>query len=62
MAGASVDDVFVIVLFTSFLGFEKGGGLSTIKLVYVPVSIIVGIDVYKRQIFAILFSILFKKK
>ena len=25
MAGASVDDVFVIVLFTSFLNFEKGG-------------------------------------
>lgn len=43
MAGASVDDVFVIVLFTSFLGFEKGGGLSAIKLIYVPVSIIVGI-------------------
>lgn len=43
MAGASVDDVFVIVLFTSFLGFEKGGGLSAVKLVYVPVSIIVGI-------------------
>lgn len=45
MAGASVDDVFVIVLFTSFLGFEKGGGLSAVKLVYVPVSIIVGIIV-----------------
>ncbi|BBA50107.1 cation:proton antiporter [Fusobacterium varium] len=45
MAGASVDDVFVIVLFTSFLGFEKGGELSAIKLVYVPVSIIVGIIV-----------------
>ena len=43
MAGASVDDVFVIVLFTSFLGFEKGGGLSAVKLIYVPVSIIVGI-------------------
>lgn len=43
MAGASVDDVFVIVLFTSFLGFEKGGGLSAVKLIYAPVSIIVGI-------------------
>ncbi len=43
MAGASVDDVFVIVLFTSFLGFEKGGELSVIKLVYVPVSIAIGI-------------------
>ena len=26
-----------------FLGFEKGGGLSAVKLIYVPVSIIVGI-------------------
>lgn len=43
MAGASVDDVFVIVLFTSFLGFEKGGGLSALKLIYVPVSIVAGI-------------------
>ncbi|MGN0942754.1 MULTISPECIES: cation:proton antiporter [Fusobacterium] len=43
MAGASVDDVFVIVLFTSFLGFEKGGGLSVIKLINVPVSIVIGI-------------------
>jgi len=43
MAGASVDDVFVIVLFTSFLGFEKGGELSVIKLIYVPVSIAIGI-------------------
>ena len=42
MAGASVDDVFVIVLFTSFLGFEKGG-LSAGKLLQVPVSIIAGI-------------------
>lgn len=43
MAGASVDDVFVIVLFTSFLGFEKGGGLSVVKLINVPVSIVIGI-------------------
>ena len=43
MAGASVDDVFVIVLFPSFLGFEKGGGLSVIKLINVPVSIVIGI-------------------
>ena len=43
MAGASVDDVFVIVLFTSFLGFEIGGNLSIMKLVYVPISIITGL-------------------
>lgn len=43
MAGASVDDVFVIVLFTSFVAFEKGGGFSAGKLLQVPVSIVVGI-------------------
>lgn len=43
MAGASVDDVFVIVLFTSFLNFEKGGNFSFIKLLQVPIAITTGI-------------------
>ena len=43
MAGASVDDVFVIVLFTSFVAFEKGGGFSAGKLLQVPISIVIGI-------------------
>lgn len=32
MAGASVDDVFVIVLFTAFTGLADGGGISAARL------------------------------
>ena len=32
MAGASVDDVFVIVLFTSFTGLASGGAISRLTL------------------------------
>lgn len=42
MAGASCDDIFVIVLFTSFLGMAKGGDLSLVSLINVPLSIILG--------------------
>ena len=42
MAGASVDDVFVIVLFTSFVSLAKGGGFSAMRLAEVPASIITG--------------------
>lgn len=43
MAGASVDDVFVIVLFTSFLKLATTGKFSIINLVKIPISIILGI-------------------
>jgi NhaP-type Na+/H+ or K+/H+ antiporter len=43
MAGASVDDVFVIVLFTSFMGMYKGDGFSPASLFKVPISIILGV-------------------
>lgn len=43
MAGASVDDVFVIVLFTSFTGLAQGESFSPISLIQVPISIILGI-------------------
>ena len=33
LAGASVDDVFVIVLFTSFTGMAQGGRFSPAALV-----------------------------
>ena len=45
LAGASVDDVFVIVLFTSFVSLEQGGNISAMRFVMVPVSIILGIIV-----------------
>lgn len=43
MAGASADDVFVIVLFSSFLALAQGGPLSAAALFQIPVSITVGI-------------------
>lgn len=43
MAGASLDDVFVIVLFTSFCGMAQGNGISVLSFAEVPVSIILGI-------------------
>lgn len=43
MAGASVDDIYVIVLFTSFLGMYKGDGFTASTLLTVPLSIITGL-------------------
>lgn len=43
LAGASVDDVFVIVLFTAFTGLAQGGTISPATFVQIPVSIITGI-------------------
>lgn len=43
MAGASVDDIYVIVLFTAFLGMYRGEGFSASTLVSVPVSILSGV-------------------
>lgn len=43
LAGASADDVFVIVLFTAFLGLAGGGGFQAGTLLQVPVSIATGI-------------------
>ena len=43
MAGASVDDVFVIVLFTSFTGLAQGGTASALDLMRIPTSIVLGL-------------------
>lgn len=43
LAGASVDDVFVIVMFTSFTGLAQGNDISLISFVNIPVAIIIGI-------------------
>ena len=43
MAGASVDDVYVIVLFTTFTGIMQGKGVSVVSFLNIPVSIILGI-------------------
>lgn len=43
MAGASCDDIFVIVLFTSFLNMAQGGGANLASFLNIPFSIILGI-------------------
>ena len=43
LAGASVDDVYVIVLFTTFTGIMQGKGVSVVSFLNIPVSIILGI-------------------
>lgn len=43
MAGASVDDVFVIVIFTAFTGLAKGESVSVLSFLQIPVSIISGL-------------------
>ena len=42
LAGASVDDVFVLVLFTAFLGMNDGGTFSAIDLTRIPIAIFSG--------------------
>ena len=45
LAGASVDDVYVIVLFSTFLGMMQGKGVSAVSFVNIPVSILLGIAI-----------------
>ena len=59
MAGASVDDVFVIVLFTSFIGLASNGTFSMLNLIKIPTSILFGVSV--GFLCAIFLIYLFKK-
>ena len=43
MAGASCDDIFVVVLFTTFLSMAQGGSADIKAFANIPVSIILGI-------------------
>lgn len=43
LAGASVDDVYVIVLFSTFTGIMQGKGTSILSFINIPISIILGI-------------------
>lgn len=45
LAGASVDDVYVIVLFSTFVGMMQGKGASVIQFINIPVSIFLGIAI-----------------
>ena len=43
LAGASMDDIVVIVLFTAFTGLAQGSGVSGWQLAAVPVSVVTGL-------------------
>ena len=43
LAGASVDDVFVIVVFAALLGMAQGAGISLVSFGLIPVRILLGI-------------------
>lgn len=45
MTGGSVDDVFVIVLFTAFSSLALGTNISTLDFIQIPTSIILGIGI-----------------
>ncbi len=43
LAGASIDDVYVIVLFSTFMGMAQGKSASILSFVNIPVSIFLGV-------------------
>ena len=63
LAGASCDDIFVLVLFSSFLSMAKGEDVSLISLANVPISIVLGIIVGAiiGYILYIVFEFFYKK-
>lgn len=43
LAGAALDDIFVIVLFSSFLALALGSNFSAVTIIEVPLAIIIGL-------------------
>ncbi len=63
LAGASCDDIFVIVLFSTFVAMAQGGSVNIVGFINIPVSIILGIVMGVAAGFALylIFEISFKK-
>ncbi len=59
MAGASVDDVFVIVLFTAFTGLAQGGTITPMNFMTIPISIVLGL--MGGIVIGLLLSVFFSK-
>lgn len=59
MAGSSVDDVFVIVLFSAFTGLAKSGKITAIHFLTIPTSIVFGL--IGGVIVGLTLSLLFQK-
>lgn len=59
ITGASVDDVYVIVLFSTFIGMMQGKGASVIRFVNIPISILLGITI--GIVLGVLLALFFKR-
>ncbi|AXU81896.1 potassium transporter [Clostridium sp. HMSC19D02] len=59
LAGTSIDDIFVIVMFTVFTGLAQGNSISAISFLQIPVSIILG--VIAGTVIGICLAVFFKK-
>lgn len=59
ITGASVDDVYVIVLFSTFIGMMQGKGASVIRFVNMPISILLGITI--GIVLGVLLALFFKR-
>lgn len=59
MAGASVDDIYVIILFTAFMGMYNGQSFNPSSLLNVPISIVLGLGT--GILIGLLLIFLFKK-
>nr|WP_061364310.1 cation:proton antiporter [Clostridioides difficile] len=59
LAGTSIDDIFVIVMFTVFTGLAQGNSISAISFLQIPVSIILGVIV--GAVIGIYLAVFFKK-
>ena len=62
LAGASLDDVFVIVLFQTFVNMESGGTAELMDFVNIPVSIVLGIvlGIFTGFLLALIFEFLYR--
>jgi NhaP-type Na+/H+ or K+/H+ antiporter len=59
LTGASVDDVFVIVMFTAFTGLAKGESISLISFMQIPISIATGL--FFGVVIGIVITLIFEK-
>ncbi len=59
LAGASMDDVFVIVMFSMFSDFAQGGGVNAFQLIDIPLSLVLGAAV--GALCGVLAALIFKR-
>ncbi len=58
LAGASMDDIFVIVLFTVAMGLGQGNGISVLSFTAIPISIVTGLllGIFSGVLLSVFFS------